>query len=152
MFKRTLLPLITIASLHAAEGQIDHATPTADTEVIAPQADAAEPSQTRSTAQSIMLILAHLERGILIMEHDTNKECAEFMRNIAANARILLVKLMALSKIDRQMEGVSTELTRELYRTYKRFNDMLEDTYSQTAIPTDTAVDDASASEAQQTT
>jgi hypothetical protein len=156
MFKRTLLPLITIASLSAAEEPVDHAAPRPSS--FAPDgatADMDEAAPTRSTAQSIMIIISHLEKGILIMEQDTNKECGEFMRNIAAEARTLLVKLVALMKTGKLAEyedGLKAELVRELYQAYKRFNDMLEATYNQTTAPVDTATDDAPVTENQPTT
>lgn len=155
MFKRTLLPLLTIVSLSAAEELVDHTAPVASTAVLAPQADAAEPTIIRPTAQSIMLIISHLQKGILIMEQDTNKECAQFMQNIAANARILLTKLMAIAsmgKLAEYEEGLTSELIRELYQTYVRFSAKLEATYSQAAAPVNPITDDASANEESPTT
>jgi hypothetical protein len=156
MFKRIFLPLIAITPIYASE----EANPGVDwckTAEIANQTAATEtePTEVVPAVKSIMIIISHLQRGILIMEQDTNKECEEFMRNIAAEARALLIKLMALAEMGKLAEyeaGLRAELIRELYQTYVRFNDKLEATYNQAAAPADTAVDAAPAIEESPTT
>jgi hypothetical protein len=132
MFKRMIVALFAVISLSAIE---DHAAPISST------SDEAEPTAVLPPAENVTRILYWLEKGISIMEEDSNKE-ETLMRSIAATARGILIKLMALTKIKRQAEGIKAGLILDLYQAYVRFNVKLEATYGKRQLVETIQVDE----------
>ncbi len=126
MIKRIFIALTCTASLHASEALMP-VTVTTEPNVIVTEVP-------KTTAESINLIIQDLETAITLMDSPRRALIEENLDTINETTRMLVIKLMALMKINKLADcGVESAQAYALFRTYARFKTKLTQINAETS-------------------
>ena len=92
----------------------------------------------KPTAESINMIIQDLETAITLMDSPRRALIEENLNTINETTRMLVIKLMALMKINKLADcGVESAQAYALFRTYVRFKTKLAQINTETSAPED---------------